>query len=210
MKFSFFHQKKKGQAFVEFSISVVVLTIIGFGAVDLARGISTYQRMSSVGREAGRVFLKSSFDTTNLDETALGDEVRAKVYTILKQAMLPDDLEKNGTVLISVGRRIIKPEESESSDATDQIKITHQFLFAGTGDDAPASISRIKDADDDKIISGPPETTSTYPGFVPVTTLRLGEELIIVEIFYHYEFYTPIAKLIPGLELDVLYDRTVF
>lgn len=220
--FHFPNRKRKGQAFVEFAVSVVILTLFGFGAVDFSKAISTYQRMNSVGREAGRVFLKSSFDTANLDETALRGEVESKVYEALKQAMLPDDLEQNGVVIVSVARRVIPIGGTTSSAATDQLKITHRFTFPQTPNAAGTQTSRIEptglDANNDVIIAGPPVSSPDDPstlededvGFLPVDTVRLDEELIIVEMFYVYDFMTPIDQLIPGLQLNVLYDRTVF
>jgi hypothetical protein len=222
MKFSRCH--KKGQAFVEFAASVLVLTLFGFAAVDLSKGISTYQRMNSVGREGGRVFLKSTFDTAHVSDTVLWPQVKTKVYDLLKQAMLPDDLDTNGAVRISVGRRVIQEGQTESSSATDQIIITHEFVF-NSGANAPSADSRIsptslvtRDGASVKVIAGPPVSTADDPattvnedtGFVPIDTLREGEELIIVEMFYKFEFMTPVEKLAPGLHLDVLYDRTVF
>jgi len=218
---------RKGQAFVEFAISVVVLTLFGFGAVDLSRAVSTYQRMNSVGREAGRIFLKSSFDTANLTQSAIRAEVKTKVYASLTQAMLPDDLGENGVVIVTIARRVIPLGGSASSSSTDQLKVTHRFTFpdAGQGESNSAGIhpSRISptalDANNAIIIAGPPLTTVDDPstpeneeegGFLPVDTIRSGEELIIVEIFYVYEFMTPIDKVIPGFQLNVLYDRTVF
>jgi Flp pilus assembly protein TadG len=203
-------QDRRGQALIEFVISFFVILLVGLASVDLSRGISTYQRMSSVGREAGRIFLKNNFDTKNFDATQLRPEVSSKVYTALQQAMLPDDLAADGTVIITVARRIINPSETESDDATDQLKITHQFVFVGTANDAPGGVSRIPDTDSDQIISGPPETTTSYPGFVPITTVRLDEELIIVEMLMKFNFYTPVDTLAGGISMDVLYDRAVF
>jgi hypothetical protein len=197
-------RKEQGQAYVELALSVVVLATLGFGAVDLSKSISTYQRMSSVGREGGRIFLKSGIDTTNItDADLLRPEVNIKVYSLLEQAMLPEKLSENGGVIISIARRVVKPGSPSVPD--DQLKITHVFKFgsAYTG----VVRSKIKDDLNDTYIAGSLEID---PDFIPVSTVRLNEELVIVEMFYKNEFMTPIAKLVPGLTLDLLYDRTVF
>jgi Flp pilus assembly protein TadG len=200
-------KRRKGQAFVEFAVSVVILMLLAFGTVDLARGISSYQRMTAVAREGGRVFVKSNIDTKNFDEAALKATVDSKVYSLIKQAMLPDKLDENGAVYITVARRIKNPSTSTSSDGTDQLKITHVFDFPGTiaGGNGGSKINYTDDSGS-KIIAGAPATSN----FLPVTTIRLDEELIIVELIYKQEFITPIASLVPGLSLNILYDRAVF
>jgi hypothetical protein len=203
-------QDRRGQALIEFVISIFIILLVGLASVDLSRGISTYQRMCSVGREAGRIFLKNNFDTKNFDKTQLGPEVSAKVYEALKQAMLPDNLAVDGTVIITVARRIAKPPGTTSDEATDQLKITHQFVFVGTADDAPPGDSRIPDKGGDLVIAGADEITPTYKGFVPIRTVRFDEELIIVEMFMKFDFYTPVDTLAGGINMNTLYDQTVF
>jgi hypothetical protein len=198
-------QVSRGQALVEFVVSVLVILLAGFGVADLSRGVSTKLRMTSVGREAGRIFLKNNFDTKNLSQAQLRLQAEVKVYEALKQAMLPDDLATDGKVIITVVRRVINPSETESSDSTDQLKIVHEFPFIGSN--APTESTRVY-RNIDAVIAGPP--FGEDEGFLPVTMLRLGEELVIVEMFMRFDFYTPVDTLANNLRLDVLYDRSVF
>jgi Flp pilus assembly protein TadG len=203
MNFRVRTSRDRGQSFVELAISVVVLAVLAFGAVDLSKSISTFQRMSSVGREGGRVFLKSNFDTTNITDTLLRSDVETKVYNLLKQAMLPENLDANGGVIITVARRVERADKPTTPD--DQLKITHVFKFGSAS--SGAVVTRIKDDPPDTYISGSLEND---PDFIPLATVRRNEELVIVEMFYTNEFMTPIADLVPGLSLSMLYDRTVF
>jgi hypothetical protein len=213
MKYGLQTGETRGQAYVELVVSVLVLAVLGFGAVDLSKSLSTSQRMSAVGREGGRVFIKNNFDTTNLSVTDLNSEVEDKVYDLLKQAMLPEDLDTQGGVIITVARRVNKGLLEGGSESVagsppepdDQLKITHVFTFGN----ASLGIinTKIKDELSDTYIAGSIEPD---PDFLPVGTVRRDEELVIVEMFYKNEFMTPIANLVPGLTLDLLYDRTVF
>jgi Flp pilus assembly protein TadG len=216
----------KGQSMVELALSLTFLFIMTLGVIDFARIFSTYQRMVSVGRESGRIFVKSNINTATTNTTVLRDGpegVKIKVYDVIVNTMKPDKLDREGSVIISVLRRVDNvllattsdtPLQRETAESDDQLQLVHRFTF----DSTPATgftQSKINQVMDGTkiIVSGPSGSTLTPVVTTPVisvNTVRLGEELIVVEMYYKNDMITGIDKLFSALALDRLYDRTIF
>lgn len=208
----------KGQTLVEFCLVVIIILILTIGAVDFARAFSTYQRMAAMGREGGRLFVKNTFDTLNLTTAALTPDVKLKVYDKLVAGMQPDDLLVNGGVIITVLRRddgaiptTVSALGVATGDDDDTIRIVHRFTY---GSSAP--VTKIN-----KIAVGANEVVAVKEDVDPATpdvpnpviaynTMRPGEELVVVEMFYTWDMLTNIDNLVPEMRLNTLYDLTIF
>ena len=217
-------QKNKGQSMVELALSLTVLFIMTLGVIDFARIFSTYQRMTSVGREAGRIYVKQNYDTTAT--TAIlrdGPQgVKIKVYDAIANSMQPDKLTEQGSVIISVLRRVDGTllmgtndtlVQRQTAEADDQLELVHRFIF----DASPATgsihskINYVMDKSKiivDGTISGVPDAVPN--SVIRFDTVRLGEELVVVEMYYENKMMTGIDKLFPALTISKLYDQTIF
>ena len=208
-------ESRKGQSLVEFAlITTFVLLFLSAASFEAARYSSMALRIASSVREAGRLFVAEEISPSGVDvsanQIALYAQIKTKVYDPTVQMVYPADFPRIGTMVVSIikrydpsGNTAYNPsnlatgysEYDPATETDDQIKVEYQFKYDGTESD-PTWVSTY----------GPQNTTIMS---LPLSTLRVDERAVIVEMYYKVESIFPESAL-NTVNLKYIYDKAIF
>lgn len=208
-------KSRRGQALIEFALlTVFVIMLMTAAGFEASRYASLALRLASSTREAGRLFTSEEIAPVGTDYnsnySSLYSEIKTKVYDPTQQMIYPADLPTKGTMIVSIikrydpnGNTAYNPSNLETgyseydpaTETDDAIKVEYQFIYRGT--EAPVSWVSTYGAVNSTITS------------LPLSTLRVDERAVIVELFHKVDSIFPDGAL-QCAKLDYIYDKAIF
>lgn len=192
-------RRSRGQAFVELVLVMIVMLLIVFGALQIAKMVSQTQEMASVAREVGRQLASGQYNTNDVP----------KVLEVATNMISTGGFETNGKIIISFIRRVsgTDTDNDDVSNTNDVLRIQHQFIFPSTN--APDWDSRLTTI---PITNGigkyhvwPDKIGDIHVYMLPLT----GSYLAYVEVFYTNVMPQAIRNL--GVNADpFIYEKCAF
>lgn len=192
-----------GQALVEMCLIVFVLALMAFGAVEMASIISHQNRLATVTREGGRLWVK--YDINPEISTSLAiiqSEVRDPMF---KSIVMPGESQLMYAIIFSNIRRIDPRGDTDINDDTtepdDYIHITHQYKYLNSN---PVS-SQVGNVNTRVAQYGDP---SSMP--LPLGFLIPNENSVVVECYRKNVNLTGFQNFFGSLLSEYLYEVAYF
>jgi hypothetical protein len=192
---------RSGLALIEFALSLPLLILLGFGGLELANYILTYQRLSeiamTVADNAGRV--RETIDETDIDGVMVGAKLIGGTNFAANSRIILSDLEQRTTL----------GPEGAGTVTTDNPNGYRQWIrwqrCAGAlsqsssyGVPLDSSGKAVTNLDSTAQDDGAVETKSTILGMGPSgaqIAATTNTAVMFVEIFYQYQPIGPVGAL---------------
>jgi|GEM_PF-5916960 len=191
---------RSGQAFVELSLVIIVLVLIGIGAISMAQMLSTTQRMASVAREVGRQIAAYDYDTNDMVD----------VLKMATNIIYPANFGSEGKIVISFVQRVAATDSSDDNSSlpahysNDVIRVNYKFYYPyassnlqALGSTAPNNTLWHSDIPEPITnSSGKYYVFTNNVGPVKLDMLQSASPIcVVVEVFYTNRFSSVIRNL---------------
>ncbi|MFQ3670859.1 MAG: TadE/TadG family type IV pilus assembly protein [Verrucomicrobiia bacterium] len=195
---------RRGQALIEFTLTLVIILCVLTGAFELSRYCSLVLRMSSAVRETARLIVAEDIDPNPVRTVA---ENNAEIQTRLNNDIFPfvDNLIAPGNILndgkIWVSYLTRQPSPTSPTDPLqDRIVVTYQFAYP------PAALTDSRSSWN---------STFGLPGSIvptariPLAGFSRGESTVAVELYHRTQFILP-QTFLRTAKVDKVYDMAIF
>lgn len=201
------HRRQRGQAFVELCVIMLLLVVLVWGSLELAKVISLTTRVSSVSREAGRMIYAENYDTNIMDD----------VFNVATNMIAPGNLQSNGKIIISLVQRVpgTYSNLTTTNNTNDVLIIYDRYYYPyasssnmrSPASNAPNWATRLPATFSNASSKYIPFSNNEIP--VAKESMKQYDKMSIVEVFHTNQILTPVNSW--GLNIaPYLYDRSAF
>lgn len=181
--------RSRGQALAEFVMIIGVLLLLVFGVVDLGRIISQSTRISSLTREAARIYILNDYTPTQAPDAVYNDNIKPVFNQI--ESNLPH------LVIFTILQRKDNPggPATPTNKSDDKIQVIARHSYSA-GTQEPEWSSKLKAVNQ--------YLDATH--VVNTDMLQVAETTVAVEIYTKYTSLTPLSGLMASTGYKSLYD----